>query len=1670
MRLLRKAARLGRLFRFRNSAAGAASLAAPSRRCGIEELEERRFLAADLHLGAVYFEEATGDDSAGDRIEITFEGGQPGSQLTSLAINGDKLLDGGLTLGDIFFDIAAGGAGSFKAVPLSIVSNTGFTITNISVQDGSSLITFQFAGFDAGEKLIFDIDVDEQGLFSSTSVAEGGEFEGSRLTGTFTNPHYETATLTGVFFDEYNDEFAQAAAATGTQLNLPPDNYVPPGTIDREDRTAGGVATFRQIPKPITVSGRVFNDPNLSNSQDASETGISGVTLTLLQWNGTTYTSTGKTTTTNTLGDYKFDGILPGKYRVVETQPSGYLSVGSKPGTVGGTTVGVSTSPDVLSEITLLGGQDSVRNDFAEVVPGSIRGRVYADPEGDCVFGVNDQPLSGVKIELLNTAGAVIQTTFTNSSGQYEFAGLMPGTYGVRETQPAGYYQGGQTIGTGGGVISAPDVTSQIRVAAATGVVDYDFCELLPASLAGRVFTDPENDGQFGSLDTPLSGVVIELLNTQGVVVQTTQTNAQGQYNFTNLQPGTYSVREKQPAAYYDGGEKVGSHGGTLADDFISQITLGSAAVATGYDFWELLPGSISGRVHADPEGDCIIGPLDIPLSGVAVQLLDAQGNVLRTTFTDSEGRYRFDNLKPGVYGIRELQPEGYYDGNEHVGSGGGVIAGDDHIAQIEISSDEDAVDYDFCENIPGSLAGRVYADPEEDCIFGPQDTPLAGVKIELLDEHDIVVATTFTDSDGKYNFDDLAPGKYKLRETQPAGYFQGAAILGSTGGVIVSPDVISEITITSALHAVNYDFCENIPGSIAGRVYADPENDCLFGPQDRPLAGVKIELLNGVGQIVGTTLTDSQGRYRFDNLAPGAYSVREYQPNGYYQGGVVVGSAGGVAGPDIITQIVLHSATNGVNYDFCELIPSSLAGRVFADPEGDCFFGERDVPLAGVKIDLLNAVGVVVQTTFTDATGQYKFDNLAPGAYAVRETQPSGYFQGGQRAGSAGGVATENLISQIVLASNVTAVNYDFCELMPGSISGRVHADPEGDCIVGPSDIPLAGVRIDLLDFNGVVVATTLTDSQGFYQFVGIAPGAYGVREHQPAGFLDGDEHVGTAGGVIAGNDLIGGIAIGSGVNGTNYDFCERPLGSISGYVFQDGPTIFVRRGESVDPNTVRDGVRGPGDVGIAGVTLLLGDASGRPILDALGNPRIAVTEANGFYQFTGLLPDLYTIREIQPGQYIDFLDTAGTTGGFAVNPQGDIDPLFLQQLTVPHNFDAIIRIPLAAGRASVENNFSEVRIQEQVLIPPPEIIPTRELRVFSPAGLLPPVREKLLPEPLAAFIPPEFIGGNSAIGYTWHLSVIDGGLPRSISSGEMLVDASSNLFNVSAWTGGDMDEAQWTLVRDYEQPGTTPVFGAANSIPISGDFNGDGHSEVGVFRDGEWFIDLNANGQWDEGDLWAQLGKEGDKPVVGDWDGDGKDDIGIFGPSWPGDPRAVSREPGLPHSLNRSKLTAKNVPPKVEDASLGKRMVKVTSQGALRADLIDHVFNYGVAGDRPLAGDWAGNGVECIAVYRDGVWHLDLDGDGRFTDVDRRAEFGAKGDLPVAGDWDGDGITNVGVYRHGTWILDTNKNYRIDAEDRQVQLGSAGDKPVVGDWNGSGRDQIGLFHEGRVEHSVRR
>jgi hypothetical protein len=275
-----------------------------------------------------------------------------------------------------------------------------------------------------------------------------------------------------------------------------------------------------------------------------------------------------------------------------------------------------------------------------------------------------------------------------------------------------------------------------------------------------------------------------------------------------------------------------------------------------------------------------------------------------------------------------------------------------------------------------------------------------------------------------------------------------------------------------------------------------------------------------------------------------------------------------------------------------------------------------------------------------------------------------------------------------------------------------------------------------------------------------------------------------------------------------------------------------------------------------------------------------------------------------------------------------------------------------------------------------------------------------------------------------------------------------------------------QLTILREA-------TFGNADALAVTGDFNGDGVTDIGVFVDGHWYLDLNGNGEWDSGDLWAQLGSQDDSPVTGDWDDDGKTDIGIYGPAWPRDPWAISREPGLPDADNYPTLPdgkMKNMPPVSDDATSGGRVMKRTVRGKRRADLIDHVFHYGAPADVPVTGDWNGDGIRQIGVFRDGQWNIDSDGDGRLTNVDEIAIFGQTGDKPVAGDFDGDGIDEIGVFRAGKWIVDTNHNRELDAQDRVFELGGEGDQPVVGDWNDDGTDDPGVFTPGRATDRVAR
>ena len=129
---------------------------------------------------------------------------------------------------------------------------------------------------------------------------------------------------------------------------------------------------------------------------------------------------------------------------------------------------------------------------------------------------------------------------------------------------------------------------------------------------------------------------------------------------------------------------------------------------------------------------------------------------------------------------------------------------------------------------------------------------------------------------------------------------------------------------------------------------------------------------------------------------------------------------------------------------------------------------------------------------------------------------------------------------------------------------------------------------------------------------------------------------------------------------------------------------------------------------------------------------------------------------------------------------------------------------------------------------------------------------------------------------------------------------------------------------------------------------------------------------------------------------------------------------------------------------------------------------FTFGLPGDVPIMGDWNGSGTMKIGIFRNGVWMLDVNGNGVWdgpSGGDRQITFGQAGDIPLVGDWNGSGTLKAGVFRNGYWILDmsgvlqgTNNN----AAPTTFYYGLGTDTPVVGDWSGSGTTKVGVVRNG--------
>ena len=643
-------------------------------------------------------------------------------------------------------------------------------------------------------------------------------------------------------------------------------------------RSAGN--NFGEIGNDRTISGRIFTDGNGDGVFNGSDAGVgsgAGGANNLPQ----TLTLTGNdlggnpvsiTTTTDASGHYSFTGVPPGtSYTVTCTtcaSPAGFLNSSSPlawPGSTGGSAGGTQPVPTITG-IDLSGVKTaSVDNHFTKTLPGSqISGVVYFDPDNSGgLFTLDDQPVPGRTLELRDqVSNALIATTTTDASGAYSFSGLPAGSYRVlMPALPAGTTHGITSAGTLGGAPNgtptapgaAPASIASIVVAANQSTAHHNFPLVANIQIAGRVYEDRDFDGQFGGPDVGLPGATLGLVGTDAfgnAITRYTTTNASGQYSFTGLAPGNYTVRETQPLGYTSvantPGPVTGGSAGTVGPLGGAVETLALRFVAT--------PGAALQVNFGETQGEGVRGYKSARIVSPAAALGISPGAEVVWQVI-----YQNDSAYPVTMDLRDTLPDFMTRAGApaitHGGGNGGV----------------------FTPN--AGFTGTAGGD-----LLGSANLP-AGAWVSV----DIPVIVTAGATTARFNQATAGPTGIRtdtVDSTTPTG---GPGQPPS--GVIPPGSVPQSPYQTPGLDATGVPL-SSLPAALSGFVWRDNNGDRRRDGNDTPIPDWAVEVVGSDGVAVACRLVPSNsaqgcvsmpdGRSLFRTGADGAYGVIGLLPGDY--------------------------------------------------------------------------------------------------------------------------------------------------------------------------------------------------------------------------------------------------------------------------------------------------------------------------------------------------------------------------------------------------------------------------------------------------------------------------------------------------------------------------------------------------------------------------------------------------------------------------------------------------------------------------------------------------------------------------------------------------------------------------------------------------------------------
>jgi serine-aspartate repeat-containing protein C/D/E len=1165
--------------------------------------------------------------------------------LVSLALANDGFVPGD---GDsIAVLVDASGSGPSGQQPLIIEVKAARLGDRVFEDlDGDGLQDAGEAGI-AGAAVALVRDMDGDGRFDSagellatTTTNDEGAYLFAGLT---PGLNYQVRFTTPANYDAVSPRQADGSAASGANSDglLSDVLVLRPG----ESNYTVDAGFYRYA----SLGDRVWLDANGNGQQDGGEAGVGNVTVRLVDAGGNVVA----TRSTADDGSYQFLGLNPGSYSVQFVAPTGYVftsadaagdSVDSDAGADGRT--GSYTLPSGGIDTSVDAGLVQRDQPLAR-----IGNRVFEDANANGVQDAGELGVAGATILLKDAAGNVVQTTTTDGDGLYGFD-VAAGTYSLQVVVPdtSGYEASPQDAGgddTLDSDIDAFGMTGPVTVAAGEVNNTIDMGGYRRAQLGDRVWLDADGNGQQDAGEAGVAGVTVRLLDSAGLTVAEQATDGSGNYLFSGLMPGRYSVEFVQPAGYDFTGQDSGADGSdsdaSTTTGRTAQITLNSfddnRTVDAGLVLQQQPRALLGDTVFLDKNANGVQDAGELGLGGITVYLKDGGGNVVQTTTTDGNGQYGF-GVTPGDYSVQVAVPTGYQVSPTNAGGNDATDSDIDATGQTgsyTLADGQTDLSADAGLYQTATIGNRVWYDSNANGVQDAGEAGAAGVLVTLRNPDRSEVLGTTTDADGMYLFSGVKPGDYFVDiDSMPAGYDFTRPDLGADD--TVDSDVDSGFlgwmpvtTLESGETDLSWDAgLVSIAAPLAhigNRVFEDANANGVQDAGELGVAGATILLKDAVGNVVQTTTTDGDGLYGFD-VAAGTYSLQVVVPDtsGYAASPQDAGGddtldsdidAFGMTGPVTVAAGEVNNTIDMGGYRRAQ-----LGDRVWLDTDRNGQQDAGEAGVAGVTVRLLDSAGLPVAEQATDGSGNYLFSGLMPGRYSVEFVQPAGYDFTGQDSGADGSdsdaAVTTGRTAQITLNSfddNRTVDAGLVAQPEPGAVSGTVLEDLDND---GDGDTSIAGVTVVLKDMAGNVVATTTTGALGGYEFNNLPAGSYTVHQTNLPGYND-------VGDIDGGNPNLITVNVPAGGASTGNDFID------------DRP---ARLGDRVWLDSNANGQQDSGEAGVSGVTVNLLDNAGNVV-------GTQTTDGSGNYLFSGLDAGRYSVAFDKPaGRDFTVQDSGADTG----------------------------------------------------------------------------------------------------------------------------------------------------------------------------------------------------------------------------------------------------------------------------------------------------------------------------------------------------------------------------------------------------------------------------------------